>query len=204
MKRFCRLLQAVVLIAFIVSCEGEPQAQKTPPPTAPVSPATVSPTGPPAPVPAQPATPAPVGPVRTQTPSPSLGISFDQNNVSKQEHDIALSEVQQLIRTLNSIIKAKNYDAWLSYLHPDYQELITSGEYLNRINNSQRFKSANMEITSARDYFDKVVVPSRANDRVDDVEFVARNRVKAYFINRGNKLRLYDLEKTNSGWKIVG
>jgi hypothetical protein len=199
------------MIAFIVSCEGEPAARKTPPPALPSSAApsptipssTVLPASPPVQQ-AQPSGPVLAGPVRTPVPSPAAEITFNPNAVSKQEHATALSEVQLLIKTLNGIIKSKNYDAWLSYLHPDYQELINSGEYLTRINNSQRFKSARMEITSAKDYFDKVVVPSRANDRVDDIEFIARNRVKAYFINQGNKLRLYDLEKTGAGWKIVG
>ena len=210
MKPAYRLLQAVLAVIFLVSCESEPQAQKTPPvaatpPAAATPPVAVYQPGPPAPaVPVQPPGPAPIGPVRTNVPSPSVGIAFDPNAVSKQEHDTALSEVQQLIRTLNGIISSRNYDALLSYLHPDYQTLINSGEYPKRINSSQRFKTGNIEITSAIDYFDKVVVPSRTNDRVDDVEFISRNRVKAYYINRGNKLRLYDLEKTGLGWKIVG
>jgi hypothetical protein len=49
-----------------------------------------------------------------------------------------------------------------------------------------------------------VVVPSRTKDRVDDIEFIGQNRVKAFTINnKGQKLRLYDLEKTASGWKIA-
>jgi pyruvate/2-oxoglutarate dehydrogenase complex dihydrolipoamide acyltransferase (E2) component len=199
MKSPRRLFPAVVLIVVIVSCESEPAAQKIPPSIAPLPSTAIPPASPAQP---RPPGPEPIGPVRTQI--PSAGAAFDPNTISKQEHDIALSEVQQLIRTLNGIIKTKNYASWLSYLHPDYQALVNSGEYLERINNSQRFKSANIEITSARDYFDKVVVPSRANDRVDDIEFISRNRVKAYSISRGNKLRLYDLEKTSSGWKIVG
>jgi hypothetical protein len=47
-------------------------------------------------------------------------------------------------------------------------------------------------------------VPSRANDRVDDIEFISQKRVKAYTVSqKGERLRLYDLEKTNEGWKII-
>jgi uncharacterized protein YigE (DUF2233 family) len=49
-----------------------------------------------------------------------------------------------------------------------------------------------------------VVVPSRANDRVDDIEFASQKRVKAYTVTpNGTRLRLYDLEHIGDQWKII-
>jgi uncharacterized protein YigE (DUF2233 family) len=48
------------------------------------------------------------------------------------------------------------------------------------------------------------VVPSRANDRVDDISFVSPQRIKVYTVNnKGERLRLYDLENLGNGWKII-
>jgi hypothetical protein len=87
-------------------------------------------------------------------------------------------------------------------------------------------------IKTPRDYFINVVVPSRSNNRVDDISFITENRVKVIQINQrrrrppadpnelaklqanGAELRdgwlyensreIYDeLEKTQDVWKIV-
>jgi hypothetical protein len=65
-------------------------------------------------------------------------------------------------------------------------------------------KNQKIVLKSLEDYFLYVVVPSRANDRVDDIEFIGQNRVKAYTItSKGQRLRLYELEKTAGNWNIV-
>jgi hypothetical protein len=136
--------------------------------------------------------------------NPAQAAVFDPKTVTKEEFDTAKSEVQQLIQKLNGIIRAKDYDSWVSYLGTGYFAIINSKEYLDRINKSERMIKARITLYSARDYFIHVVVPSRANDRVDDIEFISQNRVKAYTINpKGERLRLYDLEKTRSSWMII-
>jgi hypothetical protein len=58
-------------------------------------------------------------------------------------------------------------------------------------------------LRDSRDYFVNVVVPSRSNDRVDEIVFVAENRVLAYTLNaRGIRLILYEFELINGQWKI--
>jgi hypothetical protein len=60
-------------------------------------------------------------------------------------------------------------------------------------------------LKTARDYFNYVVVPSRANDRVDDISFLSETRVRAYTIDerRRRKLVLYDLVSINNEWMII-
>ncbi|MDR2181219.1 MAG: hypothetical protein LBN92_00905 [Treponema sp.] len=141
-------------------------------------------------------------PAKTR-PSASRPV-FDAGSISKEEHDTAKNEIQQLIGKLNGIIRARNYDAWVSYLTEDYFNLISSPEFLEEVSNSERFKNQERKLASARDYFIYVVVPSRANDRVDDIQHTSPTTVIAYTDNaRGERLRLYNLEKQPDGWKIL-
>jgi hypothetical protein len=184
MKLFYRLLAAVLIAFFTLSCgsDPDPQVQVEEP-----FEAMETPVGESAEVPEQPA-------VET----------FDPASITQEEFDTTKVEVQQLIQKLNNIIKSKNYASWVSYLEEDYFKLISSREYLDRINKTERMRKANLVLRNARDYFNYVVVPSRADDRVDDIEFILHTRVKAYtFSQKGDRLRLYDLEKTNEGWKII-
>jgi hypothetical protein len=191
MKLFYRLLTAFLTVFFVLSCGGGPEPQ--------VSAGTVQTEESAGPV----ETPAQESAEALEEPRPSAGI-FDPSSITKEEFDTTKVEVQHLIQKLNDIIKAKNYTSWVSYLEEDYFRLISSREYLDRINKTERMRKANLVLRNARDYFNNVVVPSRANDRVDDIEFVSQHRVKAYTVSqKGERLRLYDLEKTNEGWKII-
>ncbi len=129
---------------------------------------------------------------------------FDPTSISKEVFDATKGEVQALIEELNQLIRDKNYTAWVQYLSPGYRESLSNPEFLKTVSESSRLKNQKIVLKSLEDYFLYVVVPSRANDRVDDIEFIGQNRVKAYTITRkGQRLRLYELEKTNGNWNIV-
>jgi hypothetical protein len=130
--------------------------------------------------------------------------TFDPSSISQDVYDSTKSDVQHLIEELNGIIRAKNYNAWRSYLDEDYLADISSSEYLQRISDSAAMKSQKIVLKAPEDYFNYVVVPSRANSRVDDIEFITQRRVKAFTITeKGQRLRLYDLERSSDGWKII-
>jgi hypothetical protein len=184
MKPFYRFLAAALIAFFILSCGSDPEPQTSDQPVEIVEPFEA---------------------VETPVPeSAEVPETFDPTTITKEEFDTTKVEVQQLIQKLNGIIKAKNYAGWVSYLDDVYFGRISSREYLDQINRTERMRKANIALRNARDYFVNVVVPSRANDRVDDIEFISQKRVKAYTVSqKGERLRLYDLEKTNEGWKII-
>ena len=189
----------ICLIVFLnISCKNQPEpVQKQPSQTAPAV-SEKKPDPPPADRPA----PAVQPPVQSNQGSPAP--AFDPASISQTERDTAKTEIQQLIQRLNSIIRDKNYNAWVSYLSTGYFSIISSPEYLERISQSAVLVKQRIVLKSAHDYFIHVVVPSRANDRVDEIEFESQNRVKAYTVSsKGERLRLYDLEKTGNEWKIV-
>jgi hypothetical protein len=144
---------------------------------------------------------------------------FDPGSISHERFEKAKLEVQSLIEDLNKIIRARNYDSWTGYLAEPYFVEINSRTFLEGIT-VDLYKRDQIVATSrgrdpkqvekrvlrtARDYFDYVVVPSRSNDHVDDIDFVTENRVKAYTLDaKGNRLVLYALEIIGNKWKIIG
>ncbi len=131
-------------------------------------------------------------------------INFDPSSISPEVFDSTKAEVQALILLLNEIIRERNFNTWKTYLSARYEDAVSNPLFLDRVSQSTILRRQNIVLKTLRDYFIHVVVPSRANDRVDDIEFFGTNRVKAYTINnKGQRLRLYDLELTQEGWKII-
>ena len=129
---------------------------------------------------------------------------FEPVSVSQEDYNTVMAEIRQLIEQLNGIIRARNYNAWVSFLAPDYYALINSPEFLHEGSQSPAMRIRNIVLRTSQDYFTHVVVPSRANVRVDDIEFVTTNRINAFTINdAGSRLRLYGLERIGTEWKIV-
>jgi hypothetical protein len=129
---------------------------------------------------------------------------FDPGSISEEKFASTKAEVQRLIENLNQIIRARDYEAWVSHLGTEYFAEKNSPAYLAQISEQPRLKTQKIVLNSAQDYFTHVVVPSRANDRVDDIEFVSPTRVKAYTVTaNGQRLRLYDLENSGNAWKII-
>jgi len=134
--------------------------------------------------------------------------NFDPNSISQAQFTATREEVQSFIEGLNKIISNKNYSAWRSALSNEYFRQISSSENLRQMSEQPALKNNNIVLRTPQDYFNYVVVPSRANSRVDDIQFIGRNRVKAFTINKNRageeqRLVLYDLEKVDNTWIII-
>jgi hypothetical protein len=129
---------------------------------------------------------------------------FNPGSISQAVFDSTKIDVQHFIQDLNSIIRSRDYNTWTSHLGDEYFAEKSSPAYLAQISEQPRLKTQKIVLNSPQDYFIHVVVPSRANDRVDDIEFVSPTRVKAYTVTaNGQRLRLYDLESEGNTWKII-
>ncbi|MDR3145686.1 MAG: hypothetical protein LBU21_05365 [Treponema sp.] len=157
---------------------------------------------PPAAVEPAPRQPAPE-PVAVPPEEPAV---FDPGAISEEVYVSTKIDVQEFIQDLNKIIRAKNYRAWVSHLGEEYIKEKGSPEFLaetTAILMESQIQSRRRALKSLEDYFLYVVVPSHQNDRVDDIEFITENRVKAFTVTEKGRLRLYDLENLGDGWKIV-
>ncbi|MDR0656226.1 MAG: hypothetical protein LBG22_07925 [Treponema sp.] len=187
MKRTVVLL-AVTAIFFACASEPQPQAVET------ITPA----------VQAEESSYEEEADLEVVTEIPVLAPEFDPSTISEEARETTKVDVQQYIANLNKIIRAKDYQGWVSNLGEEYFAEKSSREYLAQVSQTARMKTQKIVLNTAQDYFLYVVVPSRANDRVDDIDFISPNRVKAYTIDaKGRRLRIYDLEHTDDGWKII-
>ena len=183
-----KLIGSLLLLFMILACQTGPE-----------------------PVPAPQAAPPPVEPQVVVVEEEV----FEPENVAQELYDTTMADIQALIGELNRIIRARNYDAWVGHLSGDYHARLNSEEFLEErteeLFRREQIIAANMGRTAqrrvlrnSRDYFDHIVVPSRSNDRVDDIDFTSRTSVRAYTIDsRGNTLILYDLENIDGNWKII-
>jgi hypothetical protein len=133
---------------------------------------------------------------------------FNSAGISREYYEATKAEVQIFIEELNREIRSRDYNAWRSHLSDEYFDRISSAEYLRTISETNAMRTRNIVLRTAQDFFNHVVVPSRANSRVDDIEFISQNRVTAFSLStnrEGNiqRLILYDLEKTGNMWKII-
>jgi len=133
---------------------------------------------------------------------------FDPTKVSQAKYLSTRDEVQKFIEQQNKLIKERNFEAWKTSLSREYFAEISSQENLRRISAQPAMKTRRIVLRTAQDYFDYVVVPSRADLRVDEIEFISENRVKAFTITTNKageelRLRLYDLEKIGNSWTII-
>jgi hypothetical protein len=168
-------------------------------------------------VPAQPAAPTTTQPAPTppEQPPPASGQALSNGGqaetlikkgdilVTQEEYQKTLDDVQALIRTLNQEIARQDYDAWLSHLTDGYRSYYSDPKTLDQVSSQPLLRRQNVQLHSLEDYFLDVVVPSRANAHVDDIDFVDKDHVKAITIISGARYILYDLQRQGDSWEIA-
>lgn len=128
---------------------------------------------------------------------------FDPASVTKEVYEATLFDVKKFIEQLNTIIRNRDYDSWLGYLSPEYIAQTSDPSYLEKISEMPILKRQSIVLKSLKDYYLYVVVPSRQNDHVDEIEFIGEDRIVAFTLNaKGERLVLYYLEKLDHLWKI--
>jgi len=159
-------------------------------------------------------------PVADEQSTPLEGTDEPEERISVSEELRAqtLAEVRVFADRLNTLISSKNYNGWKDALSDERFEQISSPQFLSTASESEILKRQKIVLKTPNDYFLNVVVPSRSNSRVDEIEFVTLNRIKVFYnqeVTRKNennttttetrRLRLYDLEKSEDTgeWKII-
>lgn len=136
-------------------------------------------------------------------------------DVSQEMYDRTLAEVKSFIDNLNVAIRDKNFKEWSSALTSERLKEVSSAKFLREQSEAPSLKTRNIILKTANDYFLQVVVPSRANSKVDELDFIDESNVKAFFLETRNqknennemvpvtrRLLLYELTKSGSDWKI--
>jgi hypothetical protein len=183
-KRAISLLAVFVAAFFAQSCAGGPKA--APQPRSRVESA------------------ASVGSVVIAEPaSQPASVAFDPATVTEQVKSATFVDVREFIESINQIIRRQDYDAWLAHLTEDYIQYYSDPVVLLQYSEYPIIKRSGIKMKTLKDYFADVVYPSRQNDKVDDIEFVDENLIKAITVSlKGDRNILYMLEKHGDTWKI--
>jgi hypothetical protein len=122
--------------------------------------------------------------------------------VSEEVYEQTFDEIEATIEELNAVISARNFERWKTYLTDAYLEEYSDSQRLAEISQMPILERNDITLTSLRDYFNWVVVPSRQDARLDDLRFLSENEVYAIMNINENPVILYRLRKVDGRWKV--
>ena len=184
-------MASIAILMFLAACVNEPEPAPEPDPVD-VAVIEVQPEPIPEPIPEP--EPDPI----------SEEIEFDPQQVSQELREATLFDIKDFIGTLNSIIQSQDYERWFTNLTDTYIEYYSSEESLSELSQMFVIRRQGIVLRSLKDYFIYVVYPSRQNDKVDEIEFIGQNLVRAFtYSPKGDRLVLYTLQKVGDTWKIT-
>ncbi len=122
--------------------------------------------------------------------------------VTEELYRKTFDEVQSVIANLTSLIAAENYDGWRAYLTTDYITRTSSPDYLEKASQSGVLRKSGIVLHTLKDYFENVVVRSRVQATLTDINFVDETHVKALTVVEGRSVILYYLVRENGRWKV--
>jgi hypothetical protein len=124
-------------------------------------------------------------------------------NVSKETYDKTFAEILQFINKMDTIIASKDFERWKNSCSQDYLFHFSDQALLKEISQKPVLKDNHIVLSSLEDYFVNVFIPSRTEAKLDKIEFLEENRVKAITVVNGVPYIVYLLEKdANNQWKI--
>lgn len=141
-------------------------------------------------------------PVASSTLNEASPIREGDILVSEEEFRKTLADVRLLITRLNTVISDRDYSAWLGYLTRAYMKTYSDSRILADISDRPLLERQGVRLSSLRDYFLYVVVPSRVDAQVDDLDFVSKDHIRAITVIDGKRYILYDLRLQEGKWKI--
>jgi hypothetical protein len=122
--------------------------------------------------------------------------------VSEEVYEKTFGEIERFISSLNRIIREEDYEGWLSHLSEDYIRRTSDQAWLDSQSESPLLQQANIRLRDLHDYFTFVVVPSRTQAELAEIEFLDENHVKALSKLHGRRAILYLLVRDEGQWKI--
>jgi hypothetical protein len=136
------------------------------------------------------------------TPATTTNPGTGEFVASEELYRKTFREVQDVVAAITKIIAAGDYDGWKGYLTEEYVQSRSSAAFLADASNAAVLKKSGIVLKSLRDYFDNVVVRSRLQATLDDIQFLDESHVKAIALVQGTPVILYYLVQENGRWKI--
>jgi len=144
-------------------------------------------------------------PTKPQTPDSSETSPPDDSQkfvVTPELYNRTFDEVKEVIAALTSLIKKRDYEGWRSYLTADYITRTSDPRFLDKASRSGTLEKSGIVLHSLKDYFENVVVRSRVQATLTDINFVDEMHVKALAVVDGRPVILYYLVQEDGRWKV--
>ena len=126
---------------------------------------------------------------------------FGEVKITKKHYNDTMDEIKIVVDGLNKITASKDYATWLKYLSDQYKNTYSNPSILKATSDTLPVKG--LKLSTLRDFFNYVFVPSRQKIKVDDIKFLSPVKVNVIMITKGKELLVYDLEKINEKWLLV-
>lgn len=123
--------------------------------------------------------------------------------VTEEEYEETFLEVDDFVAVLNNIISKGDFNSWKAYLTDSYVEKYGNNEFLKELSENPVLKDYGVKLKTLRDYFRYVVVPSRSEVKIDEIQFVTEEKIKVYTYTQNTKFVVYQLIRNESGWLIT-
>ncbi len=184
----------VLVLLLFAACEGgpEPVPEETASETAPAGPEP----------PAEPESDTQTEAEPEEEPAEAEPGAEEPIEVSEEVYEQTFDEIEGTIQELNAVISARNFERWKTYLTDAYLDEYSDPPRLAEISEMPILQRNDITLSSLRDYFKWVVVPSRQDARLDDLRFLSENEVYAIMNINENPVILYRLRKVDGRWKV--
>jgi hypothetical protein len=121
---------------------------------------------------------------------------------SKDLYNKTFDEIDHFISELNDIIRNQDYDAWVNCLTKNYILEKSDPHFLENLSDEPTLKEQKIKLTTIKEYFMYVIVPSRAKPKLEKIVFIDKEHVKALSTYFGETVVLFYIEKVDGTWKM--
>jgi hypothetical protein len=157
----------------------------------------------------EPVEPLPPEPVAQPEPEPpvqdnSLTEKSEDFVVTMEVYQQTFEDIEAFIQNLNDIIRNEDFDAWRSFLTDEYITYYSDNAVLKGISDELKNKYRyDLRLRTLKDYFLYIVVGSRQEASLEEIEFIDETHLLAYSIVNETPVILYYLANTDGEWKIA-
>lgn len=139
------------------------------------------------------------GPAPQQTPPPLPPPPATPDPYSEQTFEA----VGELVDRLNNAIASRDFETWQGYLSQEYRDHFTDEDVLRELERAPVLRTAQIRLRSLEDYFQHVVVPSRQDAQLEELQVDSQQQITALSDVQGRRVVLYHLIWQEEEWKVA-
>lgn len=132
-------------------------------------------------------------------PDENATVTAAPDPTSEETYD----DVEQLVDRLNRIIADRNYGSWREQLSETYIETFSDPEVLGEFERAAVLRRSGIRLRTLSDFFHHVVVPSRQDARLEELQPDGERTVLALSEVQGRTVVLYRFIWEEQEWKVA-